>query len=125
MTAATLTLIDFLLARIAEDEAAARQADDVCPAPWGHSEPMVSSRSGHLEDAVGTAVAITAPVFQAHILRHDPAHVLAECEAKRRIMEEFSGNWVDEGHEAAGEVALGHLAAVYADHPDFRDEWRP
>jgi hypothetical protein len=53
-----------------------------------------------------------------HIARHDPARVLAECEAKRRIVE-----WYGEEPGRVG-PALGMLAAVYADHPEFREEWR-
>jgi hypothetical protein len=138
-----MTLTDFLLARIDEDEAAAKSADGVCPAPWGRSEPPTSSACGHLEDAVGTAVAVTAPVFQAHIARHDPARVLAECEAKRRIVERYTESdrdansydsdnpnqpmsyWTDWADRHAWHEAVQILAAVYADHPDHREEWKP
>jgi hypothetical protein len=63
----------------------------------------------------------------AHIAHHDPAHVLREVAAKREIV-----NLYDRGHGESGyldgwndasERALYHLAAVYADHPDFQDEW--
>ena len=47
------------------------------------------------------------------------ARVLAECEAKRRIVEELS-------HDGLGprEWMLRVLAAVYSDHPDYRQEWK-
>jgi hypothetical protein len=59
--------------------------------------------------------------------------VFTECEAKRRIINRARG-WLDE--EPDGTVAdtiardlLGHvvrtLALPYADHPDYREEWRP
>jgi hypothetical protein len=47
-------------------------------------------------------------------------HMLAECGAKRRIVE-MMGRVVD---EFANEV-LYALASVYADHPDYREEWKP
>ena len=50
-----------------------------------------------------------------HIARHDPARVLAECDAKRRIVERR--NHLDG-------PTLRALAAVYADHPDWREEWK-
>jgi hypothetical protein len=66
--------------------------------------------------------------------------VLAECEAKRQIVEEWPDNdgcdlagsaYGDHAMlEAAGEKAmharvLRHLAAIYADHHDYREEWKP
>ena len=56
-----------------------------------------------------------------------PARVLAECDAKRRIVElaDRDDNWRYGMHsEAIGEV-LRLLALPYADHPDYREEWRP
>ena len=58
-------------------------------------------------------------------------YVLAECEAKRRIVERL-GAYGREGLEefrdgwAAGMTdALVLLALPYADHPDYRKEWKP
>ena len=41
----------------------------------------------------------------------------AECEAKRRIVE----NAQDPGDD----LFVAILALPYADHPDYREEWRP
>lgn len=50
--------------------------------------------------------------------------VLAECEAKRRIVE--VARYAPEGAGGWGfRRTLRALASVYADHPDYRDEWRP
>lgn len=58
----------------------------------------------------------------AHIANHDPARVLAECAAKRTIVEiyEVAGDIPppDSGWHLMKE-ALEALAGVYADHPDF------
>lgn len=47
--------------------------------------------------------------------------VLADCEAKRRIVTVMQDNPTDWGVR----VAAFYLAQVYADHPDYREEWRP
>lgn len=66
--------------------------------------------------------------------------VLADCEAKRRIVEELQtfslvaakreDQPLPQALTAAGivtglERAVRLLALPYADHPDFREEWRP
>jgi hypothetical protein len=89
-------LTDFLLARIAEDEAVALRARD---------------NAGSF--GVG-----------GHMVAWTPGRVLAECEAKRRIIERVSEvKWT--GSYAVRDVVLEILALPYADHPDYRPEWRP
>jgi hypothetical protein len=93
----TLTLADFLLARIAEDEGTAREVG-----------PYL------LRSSQRTSI--------AHADRWHPTRVLAECEAKRRVVaasEQGHGGWPDGVY-----FALQCLALPYADHPDFREEWR-
>jgi len=61
--------------------------------------------------------------------------LLAECEAKRRIITEYQQvvEWYarpENKHHPAGEVsglqiAVRHLAEVFATHPGYRDAWRP
>lgn len=62
-----------------------------------------------------------------------PAYVLADLAAKRRIVSLFSPTLADEMRAASGEwdevafrgdQALRALASVFADHPDFRPEWK-
>lgn len=113
--AGTLTLPDFLLARIAEDEQAHRDVlgwpDGVRRLPSAHHERM-----------------------------------LRGCESKRLIIEDHRE--ADRGYcrrcVGVDEVDIGGqfpryerlslelpcptlraLALPYADHPDYRDEWRP
>src|SRR5688572_20799212 len=72
-----MTLTEFLLARLTEDEAAARAAageHGVYPGTWWGQEAGGEPSGVSSEDG-------------AHIARHDPARVLAECEAKRRIVD--------------------------------------
>jgi hypothetical protein len=59
----------------------------------------------------------TWPQEAAHIVRWDPARVLAEVQAKRRILDEFS--W-----EAGETRAIMHLAQPYAGQPGWQEEWR-
>ncbi len=54
-----------------------------------------------------------------HIVRHDPARVLADVAAKRRILAELEGPFGLD-LEALNAV-VRHLATAYADHPDYRD----
>lgn len=115
MTTDTLTLTDFLLARIAEDEAAAQAASLHGDTTWTQTDPL--RKEGQVESvrSVVTYDDGSPNADQAaHIARHDPARVLAECEAKRRI--------VGTGEFATQPMKI--LAAVYADHADYRDEWR-
>jgi hypothetical protein len=55
--------------------------------------------------------------------------VLAECEAKRRIIAECrglsSGVLADDLVALLGDVVLAQLAAPYADRPGYREEWKP
>ena len=159
-----MTLTEFLLARIAEDEAVAREASGSTvvgepynwrPSPNG-DEWGVPHRSGpETEVLVALRPAVPQPpevmsgqwgqvaVWEdedgdwlptaRHIARHDPARVLAECAAKRRIVEQCeemcerdrmdagTGYW--EVAADASLAAVRALASVYADHPDYRQEW--
>lgn len=129
-----MTLADFLLARIAEDEAAARSAH---PSPWKHS-PWHPGRFACIEAPAsmhgGNRVVILSKdpdsvMSVPHILRWEPARVLAECEAKRRIVEIHQiGNDPCDEHDASMRSipceTLQLLALPYADHRDYQQEWR-
>jgi len=142
-----VTIAEFLLARIAEDEDAARRAS-IYAAAWTETHDTWQ----HVQ-ADGHNVLSGAESVLPHVSRWDPARVLAECAAKRAIVEaapqrwsidparcrevnSFGGGyWIDcdgERHDMAidplpGEEilspVLAALAEVYADHPDYRQEW--
>ena len=142
-------LTEFLLARIAEDEAVARAAT---PGPWRwdgafEGEPGYATEWGHdgpdlVTVAISKRAGIEAPADVVlmswghdadglsvtrkdgdHIARHNPARVLAECKAKRRIV---LGSPPMHLHDGPSESwVLRELALPYADHPDYREEWRP
>jgi len=125
---ATMNLDEFLLARIAEDKRVAMDAAGDGPGRWS-------------PDVVGDGP--TGPGSAEHVIRHDPARVLAECSAKRRIVlacrdarpeTKFLGarppGMADfpiaaHGQHQLAAVTLALLALPYADHPHYRPEWRP
>lgn len=136
-------LAEFLLARIAEDEDQARRAT---AGPWAAegepgetypwSEPWVSAGNDakvtHHPDGGQPSGSVRSYDDAAHIAHWGPQRVLAECEAKRQIAGRLAGwcpgvddevDW-DEGRKAGLDDAARYLAAVYADHPDYRPEWR-
>jgi hypothetical protein len=145
-----MTLVEFLLARIAEDEAVARAA--IGTAAFSRQTGRWSFENVH--DSFG-AIPIVFAVTDAgaktqaanmeaawereergtHIARWDPARILAECEAKRRIVElhltamttppppdPYQEGLVQGWRDTS---VLQLLALPYADHPDYDPAWRP
>ncbi|HET6917295.1 MAG TPA: DUF6221 family protein [Acidimicrobiales bacterium] len=131
-----MDLSEFLLARIAEDEASSRM----------------------IADSTGSVC-----LYVGHELLYDANRLRAECEAKRQIVEdhqweyadpyeswkgpEYRAKWGDtrdqrnckrcggvSHHPNLGEIerrdswpctTLRALALPYADHPDYQEAWRP
>ena len=102
-----LTLAEFLLARTDDDRIAANE------------ELLHRSRKSRLRRWDGP---------------FDPWRTLAECDAKRRILQQLasmearrSDFWDDD--EWTRYITLkrccGELAAIHSDHPDYRQEWKP
>lgn len=126
---------EFLLARIAEDEGVARLAGDMKMWEDERGERWVEHPTGSRIELPGRNE--TEPIFGLwlnHIARHDPARVLADCKAKRGIVErarlaaEAGESALTTGAEDAVDFALEGvlrlLALPYADHPDFDPSWR-
>lgn len=114
-----MTLPEFLLARIAEDEAGAQTR-------------LISRRM-----IGGKMVEVPLTVCSGG-WAFSPARVLAECEAKRRVVDLWRGagreasmgaEWpvkqFFDGRLSVIEAAIRALATAYANHPDYRQEWRP
>lgn len=170
-------LVEFLTARYDEDEAVARAATQLpCCEPlgwraadrWSHRPRGLFTR----DDTGGRAITLLTPDYPEstdsgvdliraedggiplnvadHIVTWDPARVLADIAAKRRILARHSalhaivepvdgGQWCTHcggwpcTHEGESVCTLcGYddgcpdvraLASPYADHPDFRPEW--
>lgn len=150
---------EFIEARVAEVEAAARAAT---PGPWRYNsakhwlliddEPTraLAARAGIMgEEFVGcgpldstVCVAATGPADDPQsmadarfIAGHDPAQVLRDVEAKRRILAAY----VDDDRVRFGafescsdscpatvlDEVLKLLALPYDQHPDYDESWRP
>jgi len=119
-----MTITEFLLARIADDEEVARRFRAgwiAAGVPADDLDLDFDTYSSHEYTEIGLGL----------------GRWLAECKARRRIVElhEIDGpgagsceictdrdyvGLVDEGPCDT----LKALASVYADHPDFQDEWR-
>lgn len=120
-----MDLAEFLLARIAEDEAVARAAH-YDGQRWYAEEEIVDRWP---ECDCGTPVMSANRKAEAQFVADwQPSRVLAECDAKRRIVEQ-SQRLIDIPDDSGTEVVLGDvlraLAMPYAGHPDYRDERRP
>lgn len=129
-----MTIVEFLEARLDEDEEVARDA-----AGWDSSGSIRDEglwRRDGVNSVIDSARRMvvygdgSAPDDSqaAHIVRHDPARVLREVAAKRAIMAEHG---IDQdpcdAHDAMYESApcdvILNLAAIYLDHPDYQAEW--
>lgn len=107
---------------------------------WQLADP--ESQPGLICDQVGNVVTLGGPGATSrwhadHIARHDPARVLAEVAAKRRVLDDLTtrrlddtepdGGWAAADAETDGMASsvVRLLAQPYADRPGYRTEWRP
>ena len=129
-----MTLTDFLLARIAEDEAVARQSDphhndDIDDWDAQTDAEARWDRQPHGQRCgwrLGEGISDTCECDY-------PARVLAECEAKRRIVAlhrqaeiDCNETWREEYEGSLSSLyeTMQALALPYADHPDYDQSWR-
>ena len=107
-------LADFLLARIQDESALAHSADRDAQTRGPITDDLGADREDHRI---------------AHMFRWSPARVLEDCEAKRRIVEDYLAqlNSHRSGWDARTprDYALRALSLPYSDHADYRVEWRP
>lgn len=147
-----MTLLEFLEARLAEDEAAACAAT---PGPWEPREGAVYAPDHRPKGySGGSAVSrgsftegvLDHPVNAVHMARWDPARVLAEVELKRALIRFHAPNEVDgptmriNGKDQVVPdtnctscsdrnpptwpcATIKLLALPYADHRDYQPEW--
>lgn len=93
-----MNITEFLLARIEEDETTAKAANNSGGGDWWRSLeiwPKIGPNIYDLPDA-------------DHIAHHSPARVHSP------------DYWA-----APMDEVLEHLAAIYSNHPDYLEEWRP
>lgn len=98
-------IVEFVRARIDEDEELAREVEDQVRHDRGAQAPGGTAETG--------AVSLTGV-----------ARVLADCEAKRGLLELAEAATADDLPGYA--TAIRQLLALpYADHADYLDAWRP
>jgi hypothetical protein len=138
-----MSLADWLLERIAEDEVIAKKAAEAKRAEYSHGGAGVSwvsedgmvhradidrevDESGLWDSEGMTWRLVPEQAIADQFARHDPARVLAECDAKRRIvaLHTWSG---DPARVLAECEAKRRSGLVYADCPrcDELIPWRP
>ncbi|MDV5145918.1 DUF6221 family protein [Streptomyces sp. SBC-4] len=143
-------LIAFLRARLDEDAAAARAAawDEDMSARWTAASSPYGGDQDHprwyVNDAYDDGVLGKVDPqgnddegVARHIARHDPARVLHTTEGLRALLQRYaepesSPDLPDSLNRLTANVerqvlavAFQYLALPYADHPDYRAEWRP
>ena len=101
-------LTEFLLARIAEDEREAGDADEARLWQWSQHGHMIIADAGHMQ-------------------RFTPSRMLRECEAKRRIVDEHARHKgdCDRDYQYGDHPCstLRALASAYSDHPHYDPAW--
>lgn len=155
MTAMTRDLVDFLRARLADDEAHARKdlwaADRATPGRWrarygtNLSNSWVETESTpvlRLEAAEHEADALLAARLQPETVRKRAEEKLRDVDAKRQMLDEHhdtndgdcavcvNGHWGYPTHGGSSPQrypcrTLRLLALPYVNHPDYREEWTP
>jgi hypothetical protein len=145
-------LVEFLRARLDEDKAAAREARAPnWPEPltwWSEEESVGRLDRDHEIESFGSA---GTKADARHIARHDPARVLRQVEALRRVVDCHKHTYSDAVGErpwhgcevchVEGDFVIGGgwseldpdgwcetirlLTLPYADHPDYNPAWQP
>jgi hypothetical protein len=139
-------IVEFLKARLAEDEAAAQRAGAWHP-DWTYDRETFSVNSGTWSVAARRANDVPlCDVDGEHVARHDPARVLRDIAAKRAIIDLHRSVPLVDGAEGTtcaecGPTADDHavwafpgedwtpcrtlkiLAAIWAEHPDYDPSW--
>jgi hypothetical protein len=139
-------LVQWLGEQLDEAAAAVRQADSDLAATLRKAGRDVADEYGDAEppeEGVSTADRAWWIVQDAanYIARHNPARVLREIDAKRRIMECHEPWTASNGDTICGRCGREHidgrpgghfpcqtlrlLALPYSDRPGYREEWRP
>ena len=119
-----MTLLEFLEARLVEDELIANAAIE------GTADWHVLYSYRDVKDGDGHYVVLSDSRYPtaeqaAHIAWHSPARVLRECEAGRAVIAEFlrlEALGDQAGRDATGN-ALRALASVHSGHADFNQSW--
>ena len=116
-------LVRWLVKQLDEDERNARAAT---LGPWvqsGVGDYGWTVDFGRSGAGVETADSDQGLADADFIAAHNPARVLREIAAKRRIIDECA--WGGPDHADVYEAVLRRLALPYADRPGYVEDWRP
>lgn len=131
----------FIAARLAEEEADARTADQANPGKWRTEAALVSDVWIDIRCDNGLVAADrdegggVEPAAARHIAGQDPTVTLARVVALRALSDSCGlllvkpapgAGWEQiEGMRDYADVAIRHVAAIWPTHPDYRAEWAP
>lgn len=129
---------EFVAARIQDDEDYARQAAEGLGPDWIEIWSATVDLTANILERQpekghwGAHVDTPDSGVSRHMVRWDPARVLREVEAKRKLLAEIGSITMTrlDGEADPGELErpagrmLRAIAAPYADHPDFDPAWR-
>lgn len=132
-----MDIVEFLTARLDEDEAAIKTMGIEGAGRWwvgqrfdGSLDPEGSTVFVDVRRSDGLGyIHLGAPEMFAgptaiHIARHDPARVLAEVKAKRRMLGAAIEMAKYETSHVAADMITRNLATPYDQHPDYDPAWR-
>ncbi|MDQ0863763.1 DUF6221 family protein [Arthrobacter globiformis] len=113
-------IIEFLKDRIAEDELEAQRVAELIPGEVYWKAFLMEAWAAHSEGGRGADRAFK------YMRKLGPDHIMAQCEAKRKIIAQFEH--IARGSEPSGdqhlEKLLFILAEPYAAHHGYREQWR-
>ncbi|MEV0616166.1 DUF6221 family protein [Nonomuraea sp. NPDC050404] len=116
-------LAAFLRARLDEDEQLAREAGN---RHWLVQDNTIELYPEHEDDGY---MRWPTRADARHAANWEPARVLREVEAKRRIVERCERDlqtYIGTGvHVATSYLVLRMLALPHAEHPDYLEAWKP
>lgn len=141
-----MTIEEFVRARLAEDEQIAKAAAGDSAARWVADEDEVYAVFGSLtnpdrcedhapgrpntceDNRVATADDCSDRWLDErarHIARHDPIRVLQQAPVLLAVVELIEGMASVTQQIDAESAVLYPLAAIWDQHPDYREDWKP
>ncbi|WP_017615663.1 DUF6221 family protein [Nocardiopsis salina] len=127
-------LVSFVRARIDERWRGALDAGPSAAArAWSAWPDRVDSAAGACVARTGSGDDAADRARSEHIAGHDPDRVLEALECERRLLERYellNAGLVESPDRDAllseyRNLVLPLLALPFADHPDYREAWRP